>query len=528
MSETPADRSSSDPGPETRPDRPIDEPSAGERTFAFSASDAPAEPTTELAPASAPASSSASSSSGSSASSSSNGPVTYRATAWNAAPSIPAAAASQGLAWPKAGPGSGFSAAGGTPNWTSPAPTGLPSFNGRGNGNGNGAEPPPAETSRSGGLRRVVLVAAIIAGLIGGGVGAGITYLATRNDNSTTGSSSATGTDTNGTGSSNGLNTASPNATAVTGVAAKVLPSVVLIVVSNSDGSTEQGTGIVVSSTGQILTNNHVIQDAATSGAPISVTFDTGRIAPASVVGRDPTSDLAVIKAGGVTGLTPATLGTSSSVVVGQQVVAIGNPLGLSDTVTSGIVSALNRPVTTQAASDATGTPDSTVLDAIQTDAAINPGNSGGPLVDLSGQVIGINTAIATAPSTGGLGGSSASGNIGIGFAIPIDQASWIMQELISNGTATHSMLGVNVSDPAGNATQTGAVVQTVTANTPASRAGFKVGDVITTVDGQQISGADSLVAAIRSYKPGTQVSITYMRGTQTKTAKVTLSTQSG
>ncbi|HEU5334224.1 MAG TPA: trypsin-like peptidase domain-containing protein [Actinocrinis sp.] len=398
------------------------------------------------------------------------------------------------------------------PNWATPAPSGLSPF--------GGPDPNAAaqEPKKPGGPGRMVLVAAIVAALIGAGVGAGVTYALKGNNNS---SSASSLTSSNSTSTGSGLNTASPNSTQVTSVAAKVLPSVVTITVTASDGSGDEGTGIIISSDGQILTNNHVIATAATSNASVTVTFDNGKITPATILGRDTSSDLAVIKASGVTGLTKADLGDSSTLSVGQAVVAIGAPLGLSNTVTTGIVSALNRPVSPSSDSSSSSQSNS-VLDAIQTDAAINPGNSGGPLVDMSGKVIGINSAIATASSDSLSGGTS--GSIGLGFAIPINQAEWVAKELVASGTATHSLLGVSVTDPTATATQAGAVVGTVTAGGPADKAGLKKGDVITKVDDQQIGGADSLVAAIRSYQPGTKVMLTYQRGGQATTAQVTLS----
>ncbi|HEU5427304.1 MAG TPA: trypsin-like peptidase domain-containing protein [Actinocrinis sp.] len=411
----------------------------------------------------------------------------------------------------------GQAAAGGTgtpppPNWAMPEPTGLPPYGSPESANGG------AERRRP--LAKLALVTAVVAGLVGGGLGAGITYAVTRN-NSTTTSSLAGSTNTN----SSGLNTGSANANQVTAAAAKILPSVVTISVTAADGTGDEGSGIIISSSGQILTNNHVVAAAATSNDSMTVTFGSGKITPAKIVGRDEASDLAVIQASGVSGLTPATLGDSSSLAIGQNVVAVGAPLGLSNTVTTGIISALNRPVVP--ASDSTSqSSTNSVLDAIQTDASINPGNSGGPLVNLNGDVIGINSAIATA-SSGGFGGSSQSGSIGLGFAIPINQAHWIANELIANGKAVHSLLGVSVTDPGQTATQAGAVVKTVSAGGAAGNAGIKVGDVITKVDEQQINSADSLVAAIRSYKPGTPVTLTYVRNGQTATVQVTLSAAS-
>ncbi|MBS2966005.1 trypsin-like peptidase domain-containing protein [Actinocrinis puniceicyclus] len=421
---------------------------------------------------------------------------------WGAPPQQPHPAAH---GW--GGPADPAATGGAPPNWAAPAPNGLPPY---------GSPESAVGGERRRPIAKLALVTAVLAGLIGGGLGAGITYAVTR-DNSTTTTSLGGST---ATGSSNGLNTGSANANQVTAAAAKILPSVVTISVTAADGTGDEGSGIIISSNGEILTNNHVVAAAATSGDSVSVTFGGGKITPAKIVGRDEASDLAVIQASGVSGLTAATLGDSSTLAIGQGVVAVGAPLGLSNTVTTGIISALNRPVTP---SSGTGSPGSTnsVLDAIQTDASINPGNSGGPLVDLSGNVIGINSAIATA-SSGSLGGSQ-SGSIGLGFAIPVNQAKWIADELINKGKATHSLLGVSVTPPGPTATLAGAVVKTVSPAGAADKAGIKAGDVIVKVDDQQINSADALVAAIRSYKPGTTVTLAYVRNGQTGTAQVTL-----
>lgn len=308
---------------------------------------------------------------------------------------------------------------------------------------------------------------------------------------------------------------------AVSRVADKVLPSTVSIM-SRSTSAAAEGTGIIISSSGQILTNNHVVA-AAKQGARLTVSFHNGKTARATIVGTDPTTDLAVIKAQGVSGLKPATLGNSKSLEVGDPVVAIGSPLGLSGTVTSGIVSALHRPVQTTGESQG-GSPysgganqerSSAVLDAIQTDAAINPGNSGGPLVDMDGKVVGINSAIA---SLGGSAGGQ-SGSIGLGFSIPISEAWPIAKELIKDGTASHALLGVRVSEPrSGN----GARIVAVTSS-PAKKAGLKAGDVVTKVNGRLIEGADGLVAAVRSHRPGDTVKVTYVRDGSAHTTQVTL-----
>ena len=228
-------------------------------------------------------------------------------------------------------------------------------------------------------------------------------------------------------------------------------------------------------------------------------------------MGRDPVTDLAVVQAHGLRNLTPAQLGDSAKLRVGEPVVAIGAPLGLQGTVTSGIVSTLNRPVSS------TGeTGQATVVDAIQTDAAINPGNSGGPLVDMAGHVVGIDSSIATLGSSTG----SQSGSIGVGFAIPINQITRVVDQIESGETVTHAQLGVTVSDASG---APGALVRRLKAGSPALRAGLKTGDVITRVDDQVINNADALVAAIRSHAPRDTVTVTYQRDGNTDTTPATL-----
>jgi putative serine protease PepD len=311
---------------------------------------------------------------------------------------------------------------------------------------------------------------------------------------------------------------AAANQTAsVESAAATAMKSVVTLSVR---GSQEAGTGsgIVLRADGYILTNEHVTA-VADGGGSITVAFSDGRTATATLVGADKATDLAVVKVN-LTGLTAATFADSDALQVGQTVVAVGSPLGLNGTVTEGIVSALHRP--TSGASD-----NSAVIDAIQTDAAINPGNSGGALVDLAGRVVGINQSIATAGSSdGGFGQQgSSSGNIGIGFAIPSDTAARISQQLISTGKATHAQLGVQTqtATSADQLTAIGATIARVTSGSAADKAGLKAGDVVTKVDNRVIGQSDDLAATVRSYAPGSKVTLTVRRGTATQTITVTL-----
>lgn len=302
-------------------------------------------------------------------------------------------------------------------------------------------------------------------------------------------------------------------------VAAKVLPSVVQLQVRGR-GAGNEGSGVVLSGDGLILTNNHVVA-AAADGGDILAVFADGTRADASIVGRDPSSDLAVVRADGVSGLTEAELGRSDDLAVGQQVVAIGSPLGLTGTVTTGIISSLNRPVR----AGGQGSDQFTVLDAIQTDAAINPGNSGGPLVDGQGRVIGINSAIAIVPGLAGEAGQS--GSIGLGFAIPIDSARRIADELATNGKATQPLLGVRVLDAqTDDSTVTGAMVRDVEPDSAADEAGIKAGEIITRVDDRVIDSSDELVAAIRSHEPGATVEIEVGDRDDQRTVEVELGTQ--
>ena len=287
--------------------------------------------------------------------------------------------------------------------------------------------------------------------------------------------------------------------------AATIGPSVVTISVSTGgSGRSGTGSGIVLRSDGTVLTNAHVVAGATS----VTVTFDDGSTAPATVVGTDPTSDLAVVRAEGVRDLTAAVFADSDELAVGQAVLAVGAPLGLSNTVTEGIVSTLDRPVRTGDRAS-----EQSVIDAVQTDAAINPGNSGGALVDLEGRVVGVNSAIATA------GGGS--GSIGVGFAIPSNDAAAVAEQLIADGTADHPLLGVDVGQRAG--TTTGALLTGVAPGGAAAAAGLRAGDVVTAIADRAVVDADSLVVAVRDHAPGATVEVTSFRDGRPRTTEVTL-----
>jgi putative serine protease PepD len=309
-------------------------------------------------------------------------------------------------------------------------------------------------------------------------------------------------------------------ATSVAGIAARVLNSVVSIAVEDPTG-TGTGSGVVLSADGFVLTNNHVVESAAEEGT-IVVSFNDGRTdLPARIVGRDPETDLAVLRVVGARGLTPAALGTSAGLVVGDPVVAIGSPLGLDGSVTSGIVSALDRTV--RVPNETGAAPSSPLFDAIQTDAAINPGNSGGPLVDMSGRVIGITTAIAT------LGSEAQSGSIGVGFAVPVDAARTIAEQLIRTGKAAHPVIGVVAASVGQDGKgPRGARVTSLVPGGAAAEAGLKVGDVITQVSGRRVLGVDQLIVALRGHRVGTRVELTYVRGGTARTARVVLQDKRG
>lgn len=388
-------------------------------------------------------------------------------------------------------------------------------------------EPQPRQRRRMGEL---FAVAALTAALASGG-----TYAATQlgsQDAQTP--SSASPSSSLGRGASTApVSQTDPQSPNWTATAAAVSPSVVAIKTDSGEGS-----GVIIDDSGHVLTNNHVVSGAQ----ELTVTLSDGRAFKAKIQGTDPSTDLAVVTIEGAPkDLQPVSIGDSDALKVGDPVMAVGNPLGLAGTVTTGIVSALNRPVTTEAAQEqqpqqqqnpfgnqqpqqqqSSGEP--VVTNAIQTSAAINPGNSGGALVNANGELVGINSSIASLGSSA----SSQSGNIGIGFAIPVKEAASIAEQLIKDGKAEHAYLGVGPADGTasdGNATRAGAEIKTVSPNTPAAKAGLKVGDVITAVNGERVDSAEALVAHIREYAVGDTVKLTVLRDNKSQEISATLAT---
>ncbi|WP_299528408.1 S1C family serine protease [uncultured Streptomyces sp.] len=379
-------------------------------------------------------------------------------------------------------------------------------------GTGTGTDRP--RRSRRGSRTAGAVLLALVAGCVGGGIGS---YLE-RNG---------------GVGTAVELPQAPAQAGdrapgSVAGIAAATLPGVVTLHVSGGSES-GTGTGFVLDARGHILTNHHVVAPAGSSG-DITVTFSGGETASAEVVGTDSGYDLAVVKVDRVSGLRPLPLGNSDGVRVGDPVVAIGAPFDLSNTVTSGIISATERPIT--AGGEDGGAGDVSYVDALQTDAPINPGNSGGPLVDAGGRVIGVNSAIRAADSVGALGGQS--GSIGLGFAIPINQGKRVAEELINTGHATHPVIGVTLDM---KFTGDGAKVRDgetddggapVTRGGPGDEAGIEPGDVVTAVDGARVHSGEELIVKIRAHRPGDRLRLRVDRGGRELSLTVTLGTSTG
>ncbi|HEX6056439.1 MAG TPA: trypsin-like peptidase domain-containing protein [Intrasporangium sp.] len=379
-------------------------------------------------------------------------------------------------------------------------------------------EPSGAPSPRKGrGLAQTAGVALLAAVLASGG-----TYALTQANESSTGTPTATQQPSqNGTSPTviQG-NAAAPDWSAV---AKAVSPSVVSIQLANGAGS-----GVILDKSGHIVTNNHVVEagGSGNGNGGIQVTLSDGRTYAATVVGTDPSTDLAVIKLSAApSDLTPISLGNSDTIAVGDPTMAIGNPLGLSGTVTTGIVSAIDRPVSTGSENDppfGQGSSEPVVTNAIQTSAAINPGNSGGALVNAKGELIGINSSIAQLGS--GTGGQS--GNIGIGFAIPVNEAKSIADQLIAHGTAEHAFLGVSARDTVtqdGAAKRAGAEIAAVSDSAPAQQAGIKQGDIVVAIDGESVDSSTALVAQIRERKAGEKVTLTIIRDGKRQDVSVTL-----
>ncbi|MGP3636411.1 trypsin-like peptidase domain-containing protein, partial [Streptomyces sp. 24-1644] len=378
---------------------------------------------------------------------------------------------------------------------------------------------PPLGPGTGRGKRRrgSVLVGAVLLALVAGGIGGGIGAYVERTGGLTTVELPQAGRDSGGR---------APES--VAGIAASALPSVVTLHVSGT-GESGTGTGFVLDGDGHILTNNHVVAPAGANG-DITVTFSGGETASAEIVGKDSGYDLAVVKVTGVSGLKPLPLGNSDNVQVGDPVVAIGAPFDLSNTVTSGIISAKERPIT--AGGEKGDGTDVSYVDAIQTDAPINPGNSGGPLVDSHAHVIGINSAIRAADSGTGLDGGQ-SGSIGLGFAIPINQGKRVAEELINTGKATHPVIGVTLDmkytgDGAKVGTKGADGGSAVTSGGPGADAGIKPGDIITEVDGARVHSGEELIVKIRAHRPGDRLGIKLTRGGEDLSLTVTLGSASG
>ncbi|WP_171170851.1 trypsin-like peptidase domain-containing protein [Streptomyces sp. I05A-00742] len=442
-----------------------------------------------------------------------------------AAPAVPGAPGAQGYP----GAPAPYPPTPGAPGAQSPyAPPAVPGGFGQGPGVPPGAGPwqydpwaadrrPPKEEKGKPVTRSRIVTGALIVALVAGGIGGGIGAWLERDGGP-------------------GHRVTLPQAPAeksdrepgsIAGIAARALPGVVTLHVRGSGGQ-GTGTGFVLDKTGHILTNNHVVEAAGDGGSgEIQVTFNGGQTAKATVVGRDSGYDLAVVKVSGVSGLTPLPLGNSDSVHVGDSVVAIGAPFDLAGTVTTGIISAKERPIT--AGGKKQDGSDVSYVDALQTDAPINPGNSGGPLVDSRGRVIGINSAIRSAGGSSESGGQG--GSIGLGFAIPINQAKRVAEELINTGRATHPVIGVSLDmeyqGAGARVNPKGGGGTPVSPGGPADKAGIAPGDVIKKVDDVPIRSGQELIVKIRSHRPGDRLTLTVERDGKERTVQMTLGTAS-
>ncbi|NEC87485.1 S1C family serine protease [Streptomyces sp. SID12501] len=380
----------------------------------------------------------------------------------------------------------------------------------------NGAAP---AGGRPGARRRGLVAGAVLLALLSGGIGGAVGSYLERHD---------------GDGDRIQLSQAGRDVSvgrapdSVAGIAARALPSVVTLHVRGG-GAEGTGTGFVLDGRGHILTNNHVVEAAGADGE-VTVTFSGGESAEAEVVGRDSGYDLAVVRVSGVDGLRPVVLGNSDNVAVGDPVVAIGAPFDLANTVTSGIISAKERPIT--AGGESGDGSDVSYVDALQTDASINPGNSGGPLLDAEARVVGINSAIRSADGGSGLDGTQA-GSIGLGFAIPVNQGKRVAEELINTGRATHPVIGVTLDmdysgDGARVGTQGNDGEPPVTEGGPGDRAGLQAGDIITGVDGRRVHSGEELIVRIRAHRPGDRLGLSLLRGGRQRTISLVLGSSGG
>ncbi|WP_329385201.1 S1C family serine protease [Streptomyces sp. NBC_01716] len=399
--------------------------------------------------------------------------------------------------------------------WPPPPPS-QPHYGGGGGWGEPPASGPQPSRKRPGGLIAAVLASALVAGVVGGGIG----FWAADNSDDSVGGGSTT------------VSAADPalkrDAGSTAAVAGEALPSVVTITAQGQGGDGGTGTGFIYDKQGHILTNNHVVASAA-DGGDLTATFSNGKEYAAEVVGRAEGYDVAVMKLKDPpSGLKPLALGNSDKVAVGDSTIAIGAPFGLSNTVTTGIISAKNRPV---ASGDGTSDKNS-YMSALQTDASINPGNSGGPLLDARGAVIGMNSAIQPTGGGGG-GGGGQSGSVGLGFAIPINQARNVAGELIRTGQPVYPVIGATVSMSEGGdgATISGDDASgspAVTPDGPAAKAGLKSGDVITKFNNVQIDSGPTLISEIWTHKPGDKIKITYTRDGKQSQVDVTLGERKG
>lgn len=378
------------------------------------------------------------------------------------------------------------------------------------NGPENTAAPAPRKPRRR--PAGPIIALALVSGLVGGAGGAGITYGLMDGGSQAAEHSEAAGPKAAAEKENTATPASAPSGVDWAQVTEEVQPSVVAIEAASATEG-HAGSGVIMDDVGHVVTNHHVIADTE----DIHVTLSTGQIVPATLVGSDPSTDLAVLKLADTKGIKPATFGSSSSLVVGQPVVAVGNPLGLSQTVTTGIISALDRPVVTKRKRM---DPDPVITNAIQIDAAINPGNSGGPLFDAAGKVIGINSSIAS------ISDGDVAGSIGLGFAIPIDLAKRIANEIITTGTVTHAFVGVSTRSAVvtvDGESRVAAVIGEVVPGSPADKAGLREGDAITAIGDDEVVSNTSLTGYVRQHAPGETVTLSIVRDGAASSVDITL-----